>query len=175
MSRASRFILAFVSFAGCAQLETPVAPRPQEVASIALASTGLSSRLWKGRCEGSGVFSDSITLHITANCNFAQLKRMKVVAIETVVPRGEGFLLNTTSSYTAADGDVLYTTSVGRATLKPDFSGVTFLGIETAVGGTGRFINASGSATRKGSTRFSDLSASYEILGTLTISTDAAR
>lgn len=57
--------------------------------------------------------------------------------------------------------------SAGLATLKPDFSWVTFSGIEMAVGGTGRFSNASGTATRKGSTRFSDNTGSYEIVGTL--------
>jgi hypothetical protein len=85
------------------------------------------------------------------------------VGVETV-----GAVLNAVHTFTAANGDILYTTTTGTAVLKPDFSGVTFSNIETVTGGTGRFANASGSATRIGSTNFSDGSATWEIQGTLT-------
>lgn len=50
-----------------------------------------------------------------------------------------------TSTYTAANGDRLYTTGGGKATFGPDGSG-RLTGIWTAVGGTGRLTGASGSA-----------------------------
>jgi hypothetical protein len=91
------------------------------------------------------------------------------VTTETVVPRPDGrFDVNSVNAYTAASGDILSTVGAAIATLTPDFSGITFAGTETAVGGTGRFSNASGVATRIGSTRFSDSRGSYEHLGTLT-------
>ena len=83
-----------------------------------------------------------MTLRITGTCNITHLGRATFVAIESVVPGPQGSILNTVNTYTAANGDILNTTSTGLATLKPDFSGVTFSGIETAVGGTGRFSNS---------------------------------
>jgi hypothetical protein len=52
--------------------------------------------------------------------------------------------------------------------LNGDFTGITFSFNESVVGGTGRFANASGNATRMGSSRFSDGKGSWEISGTLT-------
>jgi hypothetical protein len=79
-----------------------------------------------------------------------------------------GAVLNAVHTFTAANGDFLYTTTTGTVVLKPDFSGVIFSNIETVTGGTGRFENASGSATRIGSTNFSDGSATWEMRGPLT-------
>jgi hypothetical protein len=79
------------------------------------------------------------------------------------------------STYTAANGDKLFTTSSGLATLHPDFSGVTFSYVETVVSGTGRFSNASGGATRSGSSRFGDGREIYKISGTLTYATSDRR
>jgi hypothetical protein len=156
-------ILAVLTIAGCAQLESPVAPQ-STIAALAPASANLASRPWEGRCEGTGVFrADFVTLDITGTCHLSHLGLTTTVGVETV-----GLTLNATHTFTAANGDLLYTTTTGTAVLKPDFSGVTFSNIETVTGGTGRFANASGSATRIGSTNFSDGSATWEIQGTLT-------
>lgn len=169
MHRAPSILLAGLFLSGCAQLETPVAPEQNALANISPATAGPVSRPWVSRCDGIAVFTDPTTLRITGTCNITHLGRTTVDATETVIPRPDGlFDLNSVNTYTAANGDILYTTSAGLATLKPDFSGVTFSGVETAVGGTGRFSNASGSATRIGSTRFSDNVGSYEHVGTLT-------
>lgn len=156
-------ILALLTLAGCAQLESPVAP-PGTIATLAPASANLVTRPWEGRCEGTGAFRpDFITLDITGTCHLSHLGLTTTVGVEITSPS-----LSAVHTFTAANGDKLYTTTVGQATLKPDFSGVTFSNIETVTGGTGRFTNASGSATRIGSTNFADASATWEIVGTLT-------
>lgn len=169
MLRQSTAILAVLSLVGCAQLDGPVALQALPVAFMSASGSGLVSRPWKGGCEGTATFVDAVTLHIVATCQLAHLGMTTVVATETVVPRPDGRSdLNSVNTYTAANGDILRTVGAGIATLKPDFSGVTFAGTETAVGGTGRFSNASGVASRIGSTRFSDSSGSYEHEGMLT-------
>lgn len=156
-------ILAVLTVAGCAQLDSPVAP-PKAIAILAPGAANLVTRPWEGTCEGTGAFRpDFITLDITGTCHLSHLGLTSTVGVEITSPS-----LSAVHTFTAANGDQLYTTTVGQATLKPDFSGVTFSKIETVTGGTGRFANASGSATRIGSTRFSDASATWEIVGTLT-------
>ena len=163
MPRVSRVFLAVLTLAGCAQLESPVAPQ-KTIAALAPASANLVTRPWEGSCEGTGAFRpDFITLDITGTCRLSHLGLTTTVGVEIT-----GIVLSGVHTFTAANGDILYTTTAGQATLKPDFSGVTFSNIETVTGGTGRFANASGSATRIGSTRFSDASATWEIVGTLT-------
>ena len=163
MPRASSLFLAVLTVAGCTQFESPVAPQ-RTIAALAPASANLVTRPWEGSCEGTGTFRpDFITLDITGTCHLSHLGLTTTVGVEIT-----GIVLSGVHMFTAANGDILYTTTAGQATLKPDFSGVTFSNIETVTGGTGRFANASGSATRIGSTNFSDGSATWEIVGTLT-------
>ena len=163
MPRVPSLFLAVLTLAGCAQLDSPVAPQ-KTIATLAPVSANLVTRPWEGSCEGTGTFRpDFITLDITGTCHLSHLGLTTTVGVEIT-----GSSLSAVHTFTAANGDLLYTTTVGQATLKPDFSGVTFSNIETVTGGTGRFANASGSATRIGSTTFSDGSATWDILGTLT-------
>jgi hypothetical protein len=86
----------------------------------------------------------------------------------TFTPTGSVFVITVT--YTAANGDQLFTTQSGTAT-PPDQNGVIhFSGTETVTGGTGRFADASGSfsfagtvtpATRTGQTEFISGTLSY--------------
>jgi hypothetical protein len=163
MPRISSLSLVVLSLAGCVQLDSPLAP-PKTVAAFAPATANLVTRPWEGRCEGTGVFrSDFVTLDITGTCHLSHLGLTTIVGVETV-----GAVLNAVHTFTAANGDLLYTTTTGYAVLKPDFTGVNFFNTETVTGGTGRFANASGSATRNGSSNFSDGSGTWEIVGTLT-------
>ena len=156
-------ILAVIALAGCSQLESPLAPQ-RTIAILAPASANLVTRPWEGGCEGTGVFrADFVTLDITGTCHLSHLGLTTMVGVETV-----GATLNAVHTFTAANGDLLYTTTTGYAVLKPDFSGVNFFNTETITGGKGRFANASGSATRNGSSNFSDGTGTWEIVGTLT-------
>jgi hypothetical protein len=166
MPRVARLLVAVLALAGCTQIEGPFAPQDMALAIHSPASANLVTRPWEGTCEGTGIFRpDFTTLDITATCHLSHLGLTTTVGVETI---SASFGLSAVHTFTAANGDLLYTTTVGQATLKPDFSGVTFFDVETITGGTGRFANASGSATRIGSTNFSDGSGTWEILGTLT-------
>jgi hypothetical protein len=154
--------LSSLALAGCGQLDSPVAP--QKMIGLAPVSANLVTRPWEGSCEGIGAFRpNSAILDITGICRLSHLGLTTHVGVEIV-----GAVLNATHTFTAANGDLLFTTTTGTAVLKPDFSGVIFSNIETVTGGTGRFANASGTATRIGSTVFSNGTATWEIQGTLT-------
>ena len=169
MPRLPAISVAVFVLAGCGTIDAPVAPQNQPLAFMSTTNAGLVTRPWKGRCDGVATFTGPTTLHIVGTCNLAHLGKTTFETTETVVPRPDGLSdLNSVNAYTSANGDVLNTVGNGIATLKPDFSGVTFAGTETAIGGTGRFSNASGVATRIGSTRFSDSIGSYDHAGTLT-------
>ena len=155
-------ILAILALTGCAQLESPVAPQ-KIIASLAPVAN-VVTRPWEGNCVGSAAFRpDFITLDITSTCHMSHLGLTTSLGVEIT-----GATLSAVHTFTAANGDSLYTTTVGTATLKPDFSGVNFSNIETVVGGTGRFANATGTATRIGSSNFSDGTGTWVIKGTLT-------
>ena len=159
--------LPILTLAGCSQLESPVAPQRALTAS-APASANLVSRPWEGRCQGTGVFrADGITLDVTGTCKLSHTGLTTVVGVEVITPGAGGFTSSAANTYTAANGDILYTTGTGVATFHPDFGGITFSFNETVVGGTGRFANATGIVTRTGSSRFSDPIALSEITGTL--------
>jgi hypothetical protein len=156
--------LSLFTLAGCSQLESPLGPQRTIAILATPASTNLVTRPWEGSCNGTGLIrADRITLDITGTCNLSHLGRATMVGVETL-----GAVLNAVHTFTAANGDLLYTTTTGYAVLKSDFSGVNFFNTETVTGGTGRFANATGTATRNGSTNFSDGSGTWEIVGTLT-------
>lgn len=106
---------------------------------------------WAGRCETVFTPTGPLTLEITGNCQLAGLGRVTLVAEQELAPGPTGIAISNTATYTAANGDLLRTVNVGLGTPASDFPGVVLTGTETAVGGTGRFANATGSATIVGS------------------------
>jgi len=131
--------------------------------------TGVA-RPWKGKCDVDASFTSPTTLSITGTCQLApaHLGSTTVSAIQTIEPGPTGIAYTNTATYTAANGDQLNTTNVGFAT--PTASGLSLLGTETAVGGTGRFENASGTAALTGAVAFTSATTttgSYSLDGTL--------
>ena len=106
---------------------------------------------WAGRCETVFTPTGPFTLEITGICQLAGLGRVTLLAEQELVPGPTGIAISNTAAYTAANGDVLRTTNVGMGTPATDFPGVLLSSTETAVGGTGRFAEATGSATILGS------------------------
>ena len=170
MLRVSTAIIAVLGLAACAPNDIPSAPQFGAATSKKSASARTQTRPWSGRCEGTAGQVDPTTIHIVADCNITHLGRSTFDGTEVLVPNATGFALSATNIYTAANGDRMYTHSVGTAQFKADYSGVTFSGIETVTGGTGRFTNATGSATRVGSSQFSDGRGSWVNIGTLAYS-----
>lgn len=159
-------VFPILTLAGCGQLDSPVAP--QRMMATVPASANMVTRPWEGSCNGTGIIRpDFTTLDITATCHLSHLGLTTHVGVEIL-----GATLSAVHTFTAANGDLLYSTTAGYATLKPDFSGVNFFNIETITGGTGRFANATGSASRIGQSNFSDGSGTWEIQGTLTYAAD---
>ena len=141
-----------------------------EASGDATVSQSISvERPWSGTCDVAAEFIGETTLRITGSCLLAHIGRADVLAYQTIVPGPSGIAYTNTAIYTAPNGDELHTTNAGVAT--PTADGLALNGIETAVGGTGRFENASGTAALTGGVRFTSASTtigSYTLDGRLT-------
>jgi hypothetical protein len=140
-------VAALAPLAGCADSPTAVS-RPAALRAERGADAAVE-RPWKGQCDVETVITEwgstgPLKAHQTGVCQLAHLGRTTVVTEETRVP---GIGTVTTSTFTAANGDRLYTTGIidRRSAIAPDGS-VTLAGTSTAVGGTGRFAGATGTA-----------------------------
>jgi len=100
-----------------------------------------------------GVFPQR--LRIDYDCMLAHLGRTTAVATQVVTPTGQSGAIVTTiiensTFYTAANGDSLNVAFTGTALINVQTGEVRFIGTETFEGGSGRFIDASGSADLEG-------------------------
>lgn len=135
------------------------------VAIVTLGAAGMGfaadpQRPYGGRCStvitpltAPGVFPQE--LRIDYDCLLAHLGRTLAVAMVLVTPIAEsGGILNAlvenTTVYTAANGDMLNVSFVGPAQINLETGEARFIGTETFEGGTGRFTNATGSAALDG-------------------------
>jgi len=135
---------ALAALAGCADAPT-AAPRPSEVRAARAVGAAVE-RPWKGRCDVETVVTEfgstgPVKFHQTGTCQLAHLGRTTVDTYETRVVGGTAV----TSTFTAANGDELHTSGLVVTTRYPDGT-ATVVGTYTAVGGTGRFAGASGTA-----------------------------
>jgi len=94
-------------------------------------------------------------LRIDTDCTLAHLGRTIGVAEQFVTPTGQSgatvtLLIQNTSVLTAANGDQLQASFIGSGLLDLTTGEVTFIGVETYDGGTGRFVQATGSSTLQG-------------------------
>ena len=167
----SRYTIGFASLtcilAGCSTTDLSSPGMTADVAQSAAAQ--IVARPWSGECNVTAQFLTESTLRITGNCQLAHLGRATVVEYQTITPGPDGIAYTNTAVYTASDGDELHTTNVGVAL--PNATGLALSGIETAVGGTGRFENATGTARLEGAVRFTGpftTEGSYRLDGSLT-------
>ena len=119
---------------------------PEAAASLGRAGGDLVATPWSGECETGFVPTGPTSLRITGICHLAHLGRATLLAEQTLVPGPDGLAYTNTVTYTAANGDLLRTTNSGVAFPTEDGTGFLLSGAETAVGGTGRFTRAEGSA-----------------------------
>jgi hypothetical protein len=123
-------------------------------AALLVVPTGMSSatppRPMTGSCDAVPVIVQSpdpgalFRVLITGTCRLTHLGLTELNAIQDIFPTATGLVLVGSGSYTAADGDSLFTRFSGPVVpTGPD--SVAFSGTETYVGGTGRFDGASGS------------------------------
>lgn len=106
-------------------------------------------------------------LVINHTCQIAHLGRTTGTSDQVVTLTPTGSTIANTTTYTAANGDQLFSAFTGTGTL-PAASGILgFQGTETYVGGTGRFAGASGTASIVGSASVVTLTGAFEGKGTL--------
>src|SRR5687767_81388 len=108
IARISLGILA-ASFAGAcgADGRAPLPTQPPSAARIA--NTGEPvERPWGGRCEFSAERLAPTLIRVSGTCRLAHLGRAEYVNLQTLVPGPVTQFTNSTT-YTAANGDMLYT------------------------------------------------------------------
>ena len=139
------------SLTGCSA-DVITGPLDRTLPAPGLSGSATVERPWTGECDVAAQFTGPTTLTIIGTCQLAHLGRTSVIEYQTIEPGPTGIAYTNTATYMAANGDELRTTGVGVAT--PTATGLSLSGIETAAGGTGRFENASGTATLTGAVRF---------------------
>src|SRR5215831_10179179 len=156
-------LLALIAFAG-------IAPLSWAKATV--------SRPFSGACQTRfqvlslpGTFP--LQLHIDSQCNFSHLGLTVGSTSQTVVPAGSQvgqtlpLLISNSTTYRAANGDLLYAVFVGGGALDLVTGDVTFSGKEIFNGGTGRFADASGGDTLEGSASNANSTGEFTVRGTL--------
>ncbi len=140
---------AFPLLVSCAD-SSPAGLIASETASFARSIP----RPFDGRCDTQIVFAmsreddppGSMRQHITYVCQLPHLGRTTAVADQLLIFTSPTDVFGSNSTvYTAANGDKLYATWTGTGVTGADLN-VVFSGPETYAGGTGRFVNASGSS-----------------------------
>jgi hypothetical protein len=118
-----------------------------------LRASAVTSRPAGGRCTTAIAPAPTrvgyaLSLHITGVCQLKHLGRTTIVIEQDFA--FDGSIVNVTT-HTAANGDVLNSTWYS-APGESSSNGIdaTFAGVETYVGGTGRFTNVSGSSRVEG-------------------------
>ncbi len=105
-------------------------------------------------CVTTFAFNSTGAIDLQGTCHYSHLGLTNTTAVQIAIPQPDGSLhiVNTAVSI-AANGDKLFSTFVGTGFFT-SATGVTFSGVETYTGGTGRFENASGSSTLAGTATF---------------------
>ena len=134
------------------------------VLGLAFAFSGISANAGKGgtqrpyssECDTVVHTTDFVTFQIELSCKVKHLGLTTGTIIQVAdflgVDASGNVLLAIHSddvTYTAANGDELWSSFVGTATVSPS-GDVNYNALETFVGGTGRFQDASGQAALRG-------------------------
>jgi hypothetical protein len=141
--------LAMLAAVGCTQ-DIPLSPASD--AQFARAA-GEQARPLQGRCATTyqviGATQTTLTLLINGVCQLSHLGRTTTTGVQ-VVDFAAGTIHVEHGEYVAANGDRLFFSHDGYLGA-PDAQGnPTFMGTQVVEGGTGRFADASGTATFTG-------------------------
>jgi hypothetical protein len=172
-----RFLTAVLGCAfvlACTDTTSPSTEAAAHAAGVAAKAT--SARPFKGTCTfvstvlppEQGQPPNEVRFEQDVVCQLTHLGLTTAVTLEiaTFTPSGPVFV--TTVTYTAANGDQLFTTQTGTGTLPDQNGDIHFSGTETVTGGTGRFSDASGSFSFTGSVTPATLTGQWDYLsGTL--------
>lgn len=168
-NRAAFALVATLVLAACSA-ETAVAPTtPRAPSTGALVARGVTaSHPMSGRCDLTVLATDAYPSPpvfrqvATGTCNLTHLGQVAVHFVQVV-----NFATRTQSSleltYTAANGDVLRAASAGTSAPIP--TGVSFSATIRFLGGTGRFVNATGEASAWGTADLGKGTSQYTVEG----------
>lgn len=122
------------------------------------------------RCETTFVFTGNPVFTINAVCQMRGVGRVTGVLVQTldfsqIAVTGRIGISNH-SVYTTPNGDELHATFTGWGTQSG--TDITLQGVETIVGGTGRFAGATGTATATGGASVATSTGYYNTTGTFT-------
>lgn len=168
-------LVACVSAGLCAACSESSLTEPA-VRFQAVAVSAEVSRPFGGRCDTAFTFLAPLPgdppnvqrVHIDYVCQLQHLGRTTGTADQIVVFTSATTLsASNTTTYTAANGDQLFASWTGIGTFDPATLTVTFAGPETYAGGTGRFINATGSTMLAGSASLAAATGGFTITGRL--------
>lgn len=107
-------------------------------------------------------------LRIDGTCQLAHLGRTTFSAQQIVTFTGPlTATITNTATYTAADGDLLFASWAGSGTVDASSGIVAFSGSESFHGGTGRFVDAQGSASTSGNASLVTNTGEFTVVGTL--------
>ena len=168
-------LLAALALAACSPDEA-IAPGGMQARSPArAASVATLVRPLDGHCATTfgflapvpGQAPDVQRLRFDGTCQLSHFGRTAVQADQVVTFGASGSTVTNTASYTAANGDVLRATYSATGTF-PDAAGqVCFSGVETYVGGTGRFADATGASHLEGCASVVTFTGAYDLEGTI--------
>lgn len=180
MSRKCMTLVAAGMVAACAE---SAVVEPDQSAATALRSANATpalaaspSRPLRGTCTFAatpappvaGQPPNVVVFLLDEVCHLAHLGLSTASAQETVTFTETGTSGVFATTYTAANGDQLFTTASVTGALVPDQSGlIHFGGTETVTGGTGRFAGASGSFSLVGNVSVAALTGEIELSGSL--------
>jgi hypothetical protein len=149
----------------------PTSPDDQAAAGSAVSLAVTPERPFGGTCTfastvlppESGQPANVIRFHQDLVCHLAHLGLTAGSSLEIATLSATGSTFVTTVTYTAANGDQLFTVQTGTTT--PPANGViTFTFTETVTGGTGRFADASGSFSAAGAVSPATRTGRYEYI-----------
>ncbi|MEO6525861.1 MAG: hypothetical protein ABIP93_04495 [Gemmatimonadaceae bacterium] len=172
-SRARRpLLVSTIALLSACAGDSPTMPS-SSLSSASLAANrsagALATRAMGGTCTTTLVADFSVPgvlrLQIAGECRLEHLGRTTMTAVQTV-SLVDGSAQNFTT-YTAANGDELYTRWDGQV-ISPPGPEAVFVGTETYVGGTGRFAGASGSSWLEGTATLIGLTGEYTTKGSIT-------
>ena len=173
----STVVLACVFALGCTDAP-PTSPGDDPTAGSArgLSSAATPERPFAGSCTfvstvlppAPGQPPNVVRIQQDEVCHLTHLGLTTAITEEILTFTATGATVVVTATYTAANGDQLFTIFNGTAG-PPDQNGVVqFSGTETVTGGTGRFADASGSFSVVGSVTPATLTGEHEFVsGTL--------
>lgn len=171
--RTIRFLALVPSFVLAACSDDPITvPRlaTDARATTSLGAPGLSARPISGHCELKTLSTTPAPVPpvfrqvAVGTCTLSHLGRSAVDFIQ-IVNFGARTQRSQKLTYTAANGDVLEASSAGTSTPTP--TGVSFSATITFLGGTGRFVHATGQAHADGTANPVDGTSSYALNGSI--------